>query len=278
MRWIHLATGLNQQDADAIRVVLSRAGIPYRASRIPGPPSMQVFAVPQRDVGRAARTLTAAGLEVDLDAPRPEPVPEAGSATLALRVWVGASALALAQTVWGVLQPAWQTKLVAWGAFVPARAFEGWRWFTTALIHGSPYHAAGNAVAGGLLGIPVWSRRGAGFAIGLFLLGVVGGDLAVLTLNDPQTRVIGASAGVAAFVGWLPFEAWVERGRERRGRRWAAGMLGLAAWFLPGLFDPISRSGAPVSLAGHLGGWLAGSIAGCVWWLRSVRNRRRRTG
>lgn len=239
---------------------------------------MRVVSVRRKDRDRAASLLYEAGLPVDEDAPRPLSPPALGSESVAVRLWLLVSTFWLAQGALQSIAPALGNAWIESGAFSPQLVHELHRFLTSSFLHGSLHHAGGNAIAAGLLGVPLWTRRGARFTITTAVLGALGGNLAVWIASTPTTRVVGASSMIAAWIGVWLVDAVVLLRNDPRHRRLAAGIAGMAFWFLPGLFQSKSLSGAPVSVAGHVGGLAAGLLVGVAAALlpRIWINRHRR--
>jgi membrane associated rhomboid family serine protease len=279
MKWVHLTSSLSLDQVNAMEALLLQGGFRLRRGLVPGPPAMRVISVRRHDHARAAALLTDAGFPVDEDAPRPVAPPPRGSESVALRLWAACSLFWLLQGTLQSFAPAIGRRWIDAGAFSPRLVHELHRFFTSAFLHGSLHHAGGNAIAAGLLGVPLWTRRGARFTLMTAVLGALGGNLAVWMWSSPSTRVVGASSMIAAWIGVWLIDAVVILRDDPRHRRLVAGIGGIAFWFLPGLFAAESASGAPVSVAGHVGGLLTGILVGTasalLSWIRLNRLRTR---
>lgn len=140
-----------------------------------------------------------------------------------------------------------------------------WRLLTTSLLHGSLLHLVLNATA--LLSISEWIEHECGrlHALTVFLIGSLGGGLASLVWCESPV-VLGASAGILGQAGGL----WLARvfGPAPLRARLAPispGSLGvlIILCLLLGLVIP------GIAQAGHVGGFLAGSLAAGAWLARS---------
>ena len=128
---------------------------------------------------------------------------------------------------------------------------EWWRVFTAAFLHIGPVHLAFNMLALLMFGSELERRLGRWRYLALYVLSALGGAAAIQLLGDPRVPVAGASAAIYGLLGALAVLMLA-------GRQDLRGLLTLLAInvvisFLPG-----------ISLLGHLGGLLAGALAGGV--------------
>ncbi|GAA1997790.1 rhomboid family intramembrane serine protease [Brevibacterium samyangense] len=159
-------------------------------------------------------------------------------------------------------------------AFVPAfAAVEPWRAATVALVHAmpSPWHLVFNMMGvvffGGFVERAIGHWR---FAV-LYVLGAIGGSLAVWLLADPVSpdwwvMHVGASGAVFALVGLLLVPS---RALDRN----IGGVLVFVA--LNAAYGFLSPG---ISWESHLGGLVTGFVLGCVFvpWAAADRRRRAR--
>jgi membrane associated rhomboid family serine protease len=136
---------------------------------------------------------------------------------------------------------------------------EWWRVLTAAFLHIGPVHLAFNMLALLLFGSELERQVGRARYLAVYLASALGGAVAIQLLGDPRVVVAGASAAIYGLLGALGVLMVASRQDVR-------GLLTLLAInvfisFLPG-----------ISLLGHLGGLLAGALAGAVL----VLTRRRR--
>jgi membrane associated rhomboid family serine protease len=133
---------------------------------------------------------------------------------------------------------------------VPVRVAEGeyWRLLTAAFLHVGPLHLIVNLLALFVVGPSLERVFGTWRYLAVYLLGALGGSVAVYLFDDPSRAVAGASG---AIYGLFAATLVVLRslGLDARFMLLAIG-LNFAVSFAPG-----------ISLLGHLGGFLAGGLA-----------------
>jgi membrane associated rhomboid family serine protease len=133
---------------------------------------------------------------------------------------------------------------------VPVRVAEGeyWRLLTAAFLHVGPLHLIVNLLALFVVGPSLERVFGTWRYLAVYLLGALGGSVAVYLFDDPGRAVAGASG---AIYGLFAATLVVLRslGLDARFMLLAIG-LNFAVSFAPG-----------ISLLGHLGGFLAGGLA-----------------
>ena len=128
---------------------------------------------------------------------------------------------------------------------------EWWRVITAAFLHIGPVHLAFNMLALLLFGSELERQLGWARYLAVYLTSALGGAVAIQLLGDEGRYVAGASAAIYGLLGALGVLMLASRQDIR-------GLLTLLAInvvisFLPG-----------ISLLGHLGGLLAGALAGGV--------------
>lgn len=131
---------------------------------------------------------------------------------------------------------------------------EWWRVLTAAFLHIGPVHLAVNMLALLIFGSELERQLGRVRYLAVYLTSALGGAVAIQLLGDPRVVVAGASAAIYGLLGALGVLMLA-------GRQDIRGLLTLLAInvfisFLPG-----------ISLLGHLGGLVAGVVAGAVLWL-----------
>ncbi len=158
-------------------------------------------------------------------------------------------------------------------AMVPASIRSGrelWTLLSSALVHGSPGHFIGNAIALVLFGIPFDLRVGRAWTVVVLLLSALGGALAHAAFTAmPEIPAVGSSGAVFGLVGGMLALAPSRRMLiVASGFRAAlpayltvpvyfGGMIGLQALAMP-----------HVAYLAHLGGIITG--AGCGLLLRRL--------
>jgi membrane associated rhomboid family serine protease len=128
---------------------------------------------------------------------------------------------------------------------------EWWRLLTAAFLHIGPVHLAVNMLALLLFGSELERQLGRWRFLGVYLVSALGGAVAIQLFGFPGGYVAGASTAIYGLLGALGVLLVASRQDIR-------GLLTLLAInvfisFLPG-----------VSLLGHLGGLVAGALAGGV--------------
>jgi rhomboid protease GluP len=139
------------------------------------------------------------------------------------------------------------------------RAGEWWRIFTGPLLHGNVLHLISNGFALILAGYYLEPLIGRRWFAGVYVLGSMGGALGSITLNAPDTVTVGASGAIMGLLGATLICSYADVAGEKHARRmrWIAIRL-----LVPSLI-PIATAGGPqVDYSAHLGGALAGGLAG----------------
>ncbi|MBN1094461.1 rhomboid family intramembrane serine protease [Blastococcus sp. TML/M2B] len=131
---------------------------------------------------------------------------------------------------------------------------EWWRVITAAFLHIGPVHLAVNMLALLVFGSELERQIGRARYLALYVASALGGAVAIQLLGDPRVVVAGASAAIYGLLGALGVLMLA-------GRQDVRGLLTLLAInvfisFLPG-----------ISLLGHLGGLVAGALAGGILWV-----------
>ena len=129
---------------------------------------------------------------------------------------------------------------------------EWWRLLTSGFMHGGILHLAMNCYFFYVLMGPLQRMAGTVGAIGIVLMGIVGGGIGVELLG-PEVAV-GASGGAFAVMGAMLMHSLVHR----------QSLRGSPILTLVGLNLVITFLIPNISIGGHLGGLAAGGIAGAM--------------
>lgn len=128
---------------------------------------------------------------------------------------------------------------------------EWWRLLSAAFLHIGPLHLIVNMLALVIVGPALERLFGAWRFLSVYLIGALGGSVAVYLFDSPVGAVAGASG---AIFGLFAATLIVLRNLGLDARFMiVAVVVNFAASFAPG-----------ISLLGHLGGFLAGGLAGLV--------------
>ncbi|MFT4307422.1 MAG: rhomboid family intramembrane serine protease [Microbacterium sp.] len=138
-------------------------------------------------------------------------------------------------------------------------AFEPWRLITGALVHSSFWHVGLNMLSLWMIGRILEPLLGRGRFLSLYLIGVLGGSVSVALLA-PTSVVVGASGAIFGLFGALIVIAR-HLGANLTGILVVVG-INLAIGFVPGM---------GISWQAHVGGLVAGALAGLIF----ARTRRR---
>lgn len=141
-------------------------------------------------------------------------------------------------------------------------SFEPWRLLTAALVHSSFWHVGLNMLALWMIGRNLEPVLGRARFLVLYLLGALGGSVAVALLA-PNSFVVGASGAIFALFGALVIIAR-HIGAEITGILIVLG-INLVIGFLPGM---------AISWQAHVGGLVAGAVVGLIF--ARTRERRQR--
>jgi rhomboid protease GluP len=195
--------------------------------------------------------------------PPPSGPPVATLALLTALVLAFAGELVFGLRPWsGLLAPDIGTVLASGGLMRRlVAAGEWWRLVTVAFLHADAVHLALNGVAlylGGRLLEPLVGRA---WLLALFAAGTLGGAAASCLLNPPTIVSLGASGAIMGlFAAGIALSYRFPAGPAR----WQLSSP-LLRVLIPSLIPLASRrSGGHVDYAAHLGGALAGALAGLV--------------
>jgi membrane associated rhomboid family serine protease len=131
------------------------------------------------------------------------------------------------------------------------RIGDWWRPLTAAFLHYGPVHLALNMLAVLIFGSELERQLGRWRFLALYLLSALGGAASIQLFGDPVQQVAGASTAIWGLFGGLGALMVVRREALR-------GLLTLLAINVVISFFP------GVSLLGHLGGLVAGAVAGGI--------------
>ena len=131
---------------------------------------------------------------------------------------------------------------------------EWWRVATSGFLHVSWEHFFSNMVALLFLGVLLGNALGAAKFVTVYLGSLILGGLFVLLLS-PDSLTVGASGAVFGLAGAGLVVAW----RQKR----IFTLLIVAAWVVTNIVFTFSSPG--ISVAGHIGGLLAGALLGWVF-------------
>lgn len=128
-----------------------------------------------------------------------------------------------------------------------------WRIVTSGFLHANGAHLFGNLVAllilGGVLSLSAGPLR----MVLVYAAGLLGSSFSVLVF-DPNALTVGASGAIFGLAGGALLIGWRQR------RIWL--LLFAAAWIVYSLSSTLFVPG--ISQAGHLGGLVAGALAGAL--------------
>lgn len=128
-----------------------------------------------------------------------------------------------------------------------------WRIVTSGFLHGSAAHLFGNLVALVILGGVLTIATGPLRMVLVYATGLFGSALSVLAFA-PETLTVGASGAIFGLAGGALVVGW----RQRR----ILLLIFAIGWTLYALSTTLFVPG--ISQAGHLGGLVAGGIAGAL--------------
>lgn len=142
-------------------------------------------------------------------------------------------------------------RLVLWGPFVLQG--EWWRLVSGAFMHASIVHIGSNMLLFWFLAQEMEAPLGRLQFTMTYAVSVMGGSLGVMVLS-PVAPTLGASGGVFGLMGAL-----IALQLRARQNPWNSGILGLV------LLNLVLTFTVPgISAGGHIGGLLAGGLAGAI--------------
>ncbi|MFC4944890.1 rhomboid family intramembrane serine protease [Pseudonocardia sp. GCM10023141] len=136
-------------------------------------------------------------------------------------------------------------------ALVPSQVADGewWRLVTVGFLHFGPLHIASNMYALWVLGRELEPLLGRTRFLGVYLLGLLGGSAAVMLFSNPDGGVVGASTAVFGLMGGLAVV--MRRLKVPMGQVVGLIVVNLVITFVLPF----------ISVAGHLGGLVVGTLA-----------------
>lgn len=137
-----------------------------------------------------------------------------------------------------------------------------WRLITYSFLHLNPAHLLLNALLLVWIGRSMEQRTSLANAAAIYWLSVLASAAAILSIHGLHPRTgatVGASGGIfgllaaALVISYRDKADSPDRERRLRTRVWIAIFAGFGISFLPG-----------ISMAGHVGGFIAGAFLACV--------------
>lgn len=162
------------------------------------------------------------------------------------------------------LVPALHWPMLVWLSFDPRAAPVAWLSgaMTYGLLHASMMHLVGNLLGVVILAPLVERRHGAMALLMLLLAGSIAGaatHAAVQYTTGGDAVLIGASAAVAALIGWSLRQLHLGRGFGHLDQAVLIYGLFFVGFNLVGV---LALSDSPIAYAAHAGGFVAGWLAG----------------
>lgn len=137
---------------------------------------------------------------------------------------------------------------------------EWYRLLTATLLHGDVFHLAMNGIALYMAGSLLELLLGRAWLVTLFLIGAIGGSLVSLSLGSDAVVSVGASGAIMGLLAATIAASFRLPVRDR-----APVMVSMAQMLIPSLIPLAThRSGGGIDYGAHLGGAIAGALAGVV--------------
>ena len=138
---------------------------------------------------------------------------------------------------------------------------EWWRLFTAPLLHADPTHLAFNAFALWLSGALLENLIGWRWFAAIFAASALGGTLASLAINTPNSVGVGASGGIVGL-----FAACIVASRHfPEGAVRTRLLIGALQVLIPSLLPILATSnGLHIDYAAHFGGAVAGGLVSAL--------------
>jgi rhomboid protease GluP len=136
---------------------------------------------------------------------------------------------------------------------------EWWRIFSGPLLHANFGHLFGNGIVLVLAGFYLEPLIGRRWFAGVYVLGGLGGALASIALNPPDLVTVGASGAITGLLGATLVCSFADAAGEKHAlrMRWISGRL-----LLSSLIPVAARGGMHIDYSAHIGGAVAGGLAG----------------
>lgn len=162
------------------------------------------------------------------------------------------------------LVPALHWPMLVWLSFDPRAAPLAWLAgaVTYGLLHANVMHLVGNLLGVVILAPLVERRHGARAIVALLLIGSIAGaaaHAAVQYATGGDAILIGASASVAALIGWSLRQLRLGRGFGHLDQAVLIYGLFFIGFNLVGI---LALSDSPIAYAAHAGGFIAGWLTG----------------
>lgn len=154
-----------------------------------------------------------------------------------------------------------ENTVYGWGGLIPLGVLQygqWWRLLTAGFIHGGIMHLAFNMYALYILGREVERIFGPWRFLTIYTLALLGGNLLVTLFSQLASLTVGASGAILGLLGALVAYFWRNREQLVGAKKRLINLLNTAA------INLIIGLMPQVSLWGHLGGTLAGLLAGLV--------------
>ncbi len=269
-QWALLVEVSNAEAVPLIAAGLEKRGVPYRVGVLADRPPRAVFTVPEERLSEARELVATWRLVQGATAPddaEPEgvapPVTVQRLPALEIAALIGVALLHLLVVAYGMNSAETSYGLVQRFGLAGGAAFgEPWRLWTYALIHSGISHVFWNGAAMVVFGVPLLVGIGYRRTLLVYLAAAGGGGVASALLTDAGRWVIGSSGAVAGLFGAWILLAMRDARRLPLPRRATLRVLGIALVVLPSLLSPVTASGQPISVSGHVGGMLTGMAVG----------------
>jgi membrane associated rhomboid family serine protease len=255
---------------------LGRAGVPFRSGLLADEPPRVIISVPREWLDEARAVLAAIPpedgpvpvreeVEEESTSEQPAPAPRARFpvrdvlvVAVAVLFHLGLVAVAAA------LGPPPQRLLWSGGLIAGMTFEEPWRLLTATFLHVDALHVLWNGASMLVFAVPLLHFLGYLRTGAIYLAAGVGGGLAAVTFSPAGTIIVGSSGAVAGLFGaWVVIALRLGRRREQDWRS-RIRTVGIALLVLPSLLSPVTSTGRPVSVSGHVGGMLTGMLIGAL--------------
>jgi membrane associated rhomboid family serine protease len=166
---------------------------------------------------------------------------------------------------WLLLEPGRAHAAIEWGALRKGlTAAEPWRLLTSLVLHSGYPHALWNGLSMTVFAVPLLEILGRRRTALVYLAAGIGGGATAVAFAKFGTRIIGSSGAVSGLFGaWLVLALDRARAAELPWRA-RVRSTGIAFLVLPSLVNPLTSSGAPISVSSHVGGAVTGMIVGAL--------------
>lgn len=163
--------------------------------------------------------------------------------------------------------------LIGLGGLHPAGIERGewYRLISATFLHGSPLHLVLNGAALLMVGVLLERMLGGRWLVALYAIGAIGGSIFSLLFNDGSMVSIGASGAIMGLFGAGIVIAQILPASTRGPVQFQLGRV-----LVPSLLPFLARGGDRIDFGAHLGGAIAGALAGLavLGALRAAQTRR----